>query len=187
MALLAIGLALFFSVHLAPMLERRRPGPRKALIARIGLGPYKGLVSVISLIGMVLMVRGYVSMPFIPIYEPPAMARGLAHGTMPLAFLLAAASQIPSNIKRTVRHPMMLATLIWALTHLVANGDLASLLLFASFAGFAVISIALAPPSSLSAPYPRIRDLAVILVGLGAYGAVLWAHGGVFGVAVIGG
>lgn len=187
MAMLAFGLVLFFSVHLPPLLERRRPGPRNALIARIGLGPYKGVVSVISLIGMVLMVRGYVSMPLIPIYEPPAMARGLAHGTMPLAFLLAAASQIPSNIKRTVRHPLSLATLVWALTHLAANGDLASLMLFASFAAFALASIALAAPSSDSgAAYPRWRDLAVILAGLAGYGAVLWAHGAVFGVSVIG-
>lgn len=182
---LIIGLAVFMTAHFFPRFRQARRG----LMARIGEGGYKLAYTAVSLISMVLLVRGYMNADFIAVYEPSETARSVAHAAMPFAFLMLAGSQIPSNLKRFVRHPLSWATLIWAATHLIANGDLASVILFGAFGAFAIASMTIisATETASSPPErPRINDLLLIVVALVGYGATIWAHGEVFGVYVVG-
>lgn len=182
MYLLVAGMVVFFGVHLFPIAATAR----SRLIGRIGLGAYKGFFSVVALLGLLLIVIGYRDAPFEPVYPPIDAARGLAHAVMPLAFILVAGANMKSNLKRFVRHPLSLGVLAWALVHLAANGDLASVLLFGGFAAFSVIDmlfISESPPPP--PPRPRIKDLMLVLAGGVAFLAVMWLHG-VLGPAVIG-
>jgi uncharacterized membrane protein len=119
---LIIGLALFLGGHAFTM---HRPA-RARLVARIGEGPYKGLYSLVSLLGLVLIVRGYGvyrSAGMIPLWYPPAFLRHITFLLMLIAFVLIAATYPPSHIKRWVGHPMITAVILWSLGHLLVRGD----------------------------------------------------------------
>lgn len=138
MAVLILGIAIFLGVHSIRIVA---PQARSRFIASRGEGPWKGLYSAASLVGLVLVVWGFAmargSAPIL--YSPPIWTRHLALLLMVPAMILLVASQLPAGrIKAAVKHPMLLAVKIWALAHLVANGDLASLILFASFLLWAV-------------------------------------------------
>ncbi len=180
---LLIGLGLFFGIHLALSV-----GPsRRALSAKLGETAKKLTVTALSFAGVGLMIYGYQQAPFDPVYEPLESARGLAHAILPLAFIALAGAHAPSNLKRYLRHPMSLAVLAWAIVHLAANGDLASILLFGAFALYAALDILVTSrPGPPPPPRPRSGDMIAIIAGLIAYGAVMWAHGALFGVPVIG-
>lgn len=185
MTLLVSGLGLFFAVHLFPRLR----ATRRAAIRAIGEIPYKLVFTALSLVGLVLIVRGYGAAEFTHLYDPLEQSRAIAHAVMPFAFVLALGSQGPSNMRRYVRHPLAWATLLWGLTHLSANGDVASVVLFGSFAVYAVLHMALANATEVrSNPprYPRRNDFILVTAGLIAYGVAIWAHGAVFGVRVVG-
>lgn len=185
MTMLIAGLAVFFSAHLMLSIW---PG-RAALAARLGEGGRKGAVAVLSLAGFALLATGYQNAGFTPVYDPIQGARSAAHAVMPFAFILLAGSQLPSNVKRYVRHPMALAVIAWAAVHLAANGDLASVILFGSFGLYALYDL-LRPRPGRGAdgppPRPPLYDVAVVAVGLVGYGAAIWAHRAIFGVAVTG-
>jgi uncharacterized membrane protein len=140
MALLVCGLALFFAVHLVPVL----PSFRMRLVERLGQGPYRGLFSLASIAGLVLIVFGYGQMQGLVrgnpgLWTPPTWIKHVVLLLMIPAAILLVAAYVPSRIRSAVRHPMLVALAIWAFAHLLANGDLASLLLFGSFLGFAII------------------------------------------------
>jgi len=128
--LLVVGLVIFLGMHSFSMARRNRA----ALIARIGEGPYKGLYSLVSLLGVVLIAIGYGqyrASGYIPVWDPPAWTRHLALILVWLAFICLAAAYLPGRIKVRLKHPMLAGVKIWALAHLLANGDLGSILLFA--------------------------------------------------------
>lgn len=184
MGALYAGLAIFISTHLFP----RWRSARGSLVASLGATGYQIGYSLVSIAGFALMVYGYRNAPFIELYEPVSNARAIAHALMPFAFVLLVGAYMPSNLKRYVRNPMAWATLIWAITHLTANGDLASVVLFGGFALFAALHLAFmwrvgTPPPPVRG---RIWDLALIGAGLVAYGAAISAHGRIFGVYVVG-
>lgn len=193
MALLMAGLVLFLGVHAAQWPK----GFRARMVERIGLGPWKGLHSLLSLAGFVLIVIGYgEARPEAPLlYEPPIALKHLALLLVPIGFVLLAAAYMPTGvIKQTIKHPMLAAVKLWALAHLLANGDLASLLLFGAFLAWAVgtrISIAKREKAGL-APPPRagknafVGDAGAVIVGLAAAGAtVVWLHPWLFGVSAL--
>lgn len=143
MTLLIVGLILFLGMHSVYMLA---PSVRLRLISKLGPQGWKGLYALIALIGFVLLVLGYADARASTtlVWLPPS---GMAHLTALLtlvAFIFLVATYIPgSKLKAKVGHPMLLATKIWALAHLVSNGTLVAIILFASFliwsvAGFAV-------------------------------------------------
>jgi len=135
MLLLIVGLLVFFAPHLFTIARERRT----AVIAKVGEGAYKGLYSLVSAIGLVLIVLGWGQAAFVPVWNPPAGFRHLALPLVLLAFILLAAAYIPGKIQAWTKHPMLAAVKIWALAHLLANGDLAGMLLFGSFLAFGVI------------------------------------------------
>lgn len=184
MTLLTIGMAVFIGVHLVPSLA----GWRTGLVARLGFGRYKVLFSVVSAIGLALIVIGKAQAPFIALWTPPAWGRHAAMGLMPIAFILLAAAYLPSNIKRLTAHPMLWGVLLWAAAHLAANGDAASLLLFGGFGAFAAFDMWSANRRGArpaASPMPVSRDALAIIAGLILYGALLALHPYLFGVAVM--
>jgi uncharacterized membrane protein len=183
MGLLLTGVLLFFGVHAVPMLA----GARAALLARLGEPFYKGLFSILSLAGLVLIVLGFSRTPIVPLWIPPPWFNRPAALAMPLAFILLAAAYIPGNIGRIARHPMLAGVLVWATVHLVANGDLASLLLFGSFAAYALLDIFAVSARVAArsvAKRPLYMDAIAVVAGLVVFRVVWHYHGALFGVPV---
>lgn len=144
MHLMIIGLALFIGAHGLPIM----PSRRDALIAKIGPNAYKGLFSLVALVGLVLIVWGYgISREddLTLLYDPPYFLRHVAMLLMLPVFILLASAFVHGRITTIVRHPMVLAIKLWAFAHLLANGELSSVILFGAFliwAIFARISLA---------------------------------------------
>ena len=139
MTLLILGLVLFLGVHSTRIVA---DGWRTATIARVGEKPWKGIYSLLSIAGFVLLVIGYGAARQAPVvlFAPPVWTRHLAALLTIPAFVLLAAAYVPGNaIKRAVGHPMMAGVKVWALAHLLANGTLADLLLFGTFLAWAVL------------------------------------------------
>ena len=139
MLLLILGLVLFIGIHLVPT----QPDLRRGLAARFGEQPYKGLFSIVSLVGLGLIVYGYHKVQIQPgknpqLWQPPAWGR---HATMALmlpVFPLLIATYLPGRIAGAIRHPMITAVKLWAVAHLMVRGDLASLVLLLGLLGWAV-------------------------------------------------
>jgi len=181
---------LFLGVHVFTTLR----GPRAALIGRIGEGPYKGLYSLVAAAGLVLIVWGfgrYRDAGYIQIWDPPfAIFHPIALVLLWFALVaLAATYSPPSRIKSLLRHPMLVAVKLWALSHLLVNGDLGSLLLFGGLLAWAVYDrIAVkrrGDPGAPTVPAFGRNDAIVIVIGTVAYVAILWLHDAVIGVAAV--
>ena len=185
MTILAVGLALFIAVHLVPSIPPLRAG----LVARLGAMPYRGVFSLASLVGLVLVVWGFSRAPFEPVYAPPSWGRHAAIIAVPIALVLFAAANMPTHIRAVLRHPMLLGLLLWALTHLLANGDLRSIVLFGSLAGFAVldlVSVVMRGKQPTPDKAPRLAmDAAAAVGGLLAAGLLTYFHAALFGMPVI--
>jgi uncharacterized membrane protein len=190
--LLVVGLVIFLGVHSFSMARRSRA----ALIARIGEGPYKGLYSLVTLLGVVLIAIGYGqyrASGYIPVWDPPVWTRHLALILVWLAFICLAAAYLPGRIKARLKHPMLAGVKIWALAHLLANGDLGSILLFGSvlvWAVFARISAkrrdVAAQHGGTAAPAGWRNDVLAVVIGTAIYLAfVFWLHPWLIGVPVL--
>lgn len=183
MTILIIGLLVLLGIHCLPMLG----GPRNALKAQLGDNGYRGVFSLVAATGLGLIIWGMASAPFEAIYNPPGWGRSLAIWMMPVVFVLLAAANIPCNLRRLLKHPMLIATVLWAAVHLLANGDLASILLFGSFAIWALLdllSASLRSRPASGASTPPSRDALAVIGGLLAYASFLYLHGWLFGITV---
>ncbi len=190
MVYLILGLVIFLGIHCLPMV----PARHGAIKARLGDGPYRGLYSVVAAAGLVLIVYGFGAARAagpVQLYEPPFWLRHLTMLLMLPVFVFLVAAYFPGRIKAALKHPMLAAVKIWALAHLLANGDLASVLLFGGFLVWAVadrISLKRRGPSAVPAvPGPAGRNDAIAVVGgLVLYGLFVWKlHGWLIGVPVV--
>ena len=188
MTIFIAGLAIFFGLHVFSAIRSRAPG--KDLKVKLGTGPYMALYSVISIIGFVLIIYGFGAARGAGIlYTPPSW---LAHVNLLLtipALILLVASQLPAGrIKKVTKHPMLLAIKLWAFGHLLANGELNSVLLFGSFLAYAVFDRIMVKRRGDNGPGPDatlnpMMDVLSVIVGLGAWAAIaLWLHPILFGV-----
>jgi uncharacterized membrane protein len=191
LAVLILGLALFIGMHLVSTRREQRAG----LIARLGEGGYKGLYSVVSLLGLALIVWGYARYRadgMVVLYEPPKGLKHLAAALMLPAVIFIVASYVRGRIYTTLKHPMLVGVKLWAFAHLLANGDLGSLILFGAFLAWAVVDrISLKRRSDAGAPPIPIggvgNDVIAVAVGIVAYLALAFAfHPVVIGVPVFG-
>lgn len=142
MLALVAGLVVFLGVHSVRIVADPW---RTRTIARVGAGTWKGVYSVLALVGLILIVWGYGQARVTPVvlYSPPIWTRHLAAFLVLPAFILIAAGNLRgSRIKAWVGHPMVLGTKLWAFAHLVANGTLADVLLFGSFLAWAIVDYA---------------------------------------------
>ncbi len=184
----ALGLAIFFGAHVFAAVRPRGAGD---LPSRIGAGPYRGLFSLVAIAGLVLIVIGYDGVRGLtPVWDPPLWTRHVPLTLMLPAMILLIAAEAPmGRIKRAVRHPMLAGVKLWAFAHLVANGDLASIVLFGSFLVYAVLDrIVVKRRAAPAPPAPTAKgDAIAILGGVAAYAAIVfWLHAELIGVPVIG-
>ena len=192
MTLLVLGLVIFLGVHSTRIFA---DGWRNRRIAAMGEMPWKGLYTVLSLVGFVLIVQGYAAARVDPVilWNPPIWTRHLAALLTIPAFILVVAAYVPGNrIKARVGHPMVAGVKVWAFAHLIANGSLADVLLFGSFLAWSIASFIAARRRDRAAgrTYPVLgigRDIAVVVVGLVAWVVfAIWLHGPLIGVRPFG-
>ncbi len=193
MIVFVAGLILFLGVHSISIVA---PAWRKAQVVGRGEGPWKGIYSAVAGVGLVLLLVGYGMARREPIvlYTPPVLLRHLALAVMLPVFPLLFAAYLPGRIRRATKHPMLLATKLWATAHLLANGTLVDVLLFGGFLVWAVAdrisikrrSVAEAHDAP-AAPARPMNDAIALIGGLAAYVViVLWAHRWLIGVSPLG-
>jgi len=141
MVYLLLGLVLFLGIHLIRVLV---PDMRINTIAKIGEGSWKGIYSLVSIIGIVFISLGFtdVKLGYDELYDPPSFLKHIAMLLILISFILMAAGSLKAGyIKVAVNHPMLVAVKTWAFSHLLVNGDMASVLLFGSLLIWAVITL----------------------------------------------
>lgn len=179
MTILILGIIVLIGIHFVPAF----PDLRDSLMARLGRNGYRALFSVVSLLGLALVVWGFAKAPVVQIWAPPVWTRHLALLLMLPVFPLLFAAYLPGKIKAKVRHPMLAAIKFWALAHLIANGDLASIILFGSFLVYSVfdrIALKRRPATGLvtvAETGQGRNDVIAVVGGLLLYVAFLvWLH-----------
>ena len=183
MTMLTVGVIVFIAVHLLPSFQTAR----STMIDRLGSGPYKGLFSLGALLGLGLMVFGFANTDFVPLWQPPPWARYTSIILMLPALILFAGANMRSNLKRFVHHPLLWGIVLWSVAHLLANGDQASLILFAPLGCFAIFDMwsANRRGATLSTePVSHKFDVLLIAAGSAAYVAILFLHPYLFGMPV---
>lgn len=184
MLLLALGMIVFFGVHLIPSFE----GFRGKLVKWKGEGVYKLIYSFVAAVGLWIMVLGKGRAPYVTVWDPPHWANHIAHLGVLAAFIVFLGAYLPSNLKRFIRHPFLWGVILWALSHLLVNGDLASILLFGGFVLYSVFDIVSANRRGADRSIRRLsrsRDLFLIAVGGLFYGVMVYLHEFLFGVPAI--
>jgi uncharacterized membrane protein len=184
-----IGLLLFFAAHSVSIIDE---GWRNRMATRLGEPAWQGIYSLISLAGLALMIWGYgmARQVALPLYAPPVWARHLALLVMLPVFPLLIATYLPGRIQHAARHPMLLATMLWAVAHLLANGNLADVLLFGAFLTWAAVdrlSLSRRMPRPLPMlPAGKRNDLIALAGGTGIYLAFLFGlHQRLIGVPIL--
>jgi len=191
MVLMLIGLILFLGSHSIGMF----PDLRRRLLEGYGPMVFKIGCSLVALLGFALICYGfglYRAEGWVQLWTPPKGMRHLTLLLMLFAFIaLAASGPKMGYIKMRLKHPMLVGVKTWALAHLLANGDLGGLILFVSLLAWAVvdrISYRWRPDDVVvDAPAPNVRvDVLAVVAGVIAYGAMLFLHPWLIGVAVLG-
>ena len=172
MILLILGLILYVGSHL---FKRLMPD-RRAAMGDAG----KGMVALTSLAGIVLMVIGYRAAPYIEVWTPPAFLRHVNNLLMLVAVYLLGIGNMWGVVRTKLRHPMLGAVKVWALAHLLVNGDLASIVLFGGLLAWAVVSLILinkAVPVWVRPERGPVRnDLIFAGVTVLLYGIIAYVH-----------
>jgi uncharacterized membrane protein len=188
MTLLIIGIIVFLGVHLLPTVTDQRA----RLVSRLGEAGYKAAFSLLSIASLILLIYGYATAPLVQLWSPPAWTRWVAVVLMLPAFIFLVAAYVPGRIRARLKHPFLVAIKTWALAHLIANGDLASMILFGSFLAYAVydrIALKHRRPSSLvgiEGPERPQNDVIAVVLGTVLYAVFLvWLHPLLIGHAVL--
>ncbi len=185
MEMLIAGVLIWSLLHVVPAGLQAQ---RQIALARLGDGGYKTLFSVLMLTALALIIFGWRTATPSTVYTPPLALRDVAIGLSVLGFVLMAAANRPSRIGNVVRHPQLTGVLLWALAHLLANGDSASVVLFGTLAVWCVVMIVLinrrdGPWVKAAAP-SWLREIVGILIGLVVAALVIWGHPWIAGVPV---
>jgi uncharacterized membrane protein len=192
MTLLILGLIIFLGMHSIRIVADDR---RTALRARFGVLGWKAGYGIISLVGFALIVVGYglARQQPVVLWTPPIPMRHIAALLTAIAFVLLAATYVPRNsIKARLHHPMLLAVKVWALAHLLANGNLADIILFGSFLAWAIVCFSASRKRDRAAGTRYLTGkmggtLATLAIGLVAWAAfAMWLHLRLIGVSPFG-
>jgi uncharacterized membrane protein len=177
MILLILGLVLWYATHLFKILA---PEPRAAAAARMGEGPWKGLIAVLTLLAVALMVLGYQSAGYVPVWTSPVWLWHVNNLLMVLAVFVFIAGSFASPVRRRIRHPQLTGVKIWAVAHLLVNGDVASIVLFGGLLAWAVIAvIGINRRDGPRGPLPEATSKGLAIhIGVGVVFLVVgWLHG----------
>jgi len=187
MGWLVAGLLLFLGIHSIAIVA---PAWREAMLGRLGERAWKGLFTLGSIAGFLMLVHGYglARADAAILYTPPAALRYLAALLMLPVFPLLLATYLPGRIKAAVKHPTLTATKSWALAHLLVNGSVADVLLFGGFLAWAVADRIAAGKRPVERRLPgtprRWNDLVAVVGGLALYALFVGGlHQRWFGVA----
>lgn len=175
--LLVLGIALWFGAHL---FKRVAPAAR----ARLGdptdpKDKSKGIFAIAILASVVLIVIGYRMTPFISVYYPPVWGVHATNLLVLLGFYFFAVSGAKTRLARVVRHPQLSGFSLWALGHLMANGDLAAVLLFGGFLIWAVLEVILINAQTTwqkPEPAPARKEISAIVITVVLFGIVSAIH-----------
>ena len=189
MVMMLVGLGLFVAIHVVASLR----GLRADLIARLGEVGYRGLFSLVATAGVLLTAFGYdawrAAGPAV-LWDPPRFLTHITMLLMLLASIAAAAAYVPSHIKAKLKHPLLVAVKTWAFAHLLVNGDVASMVLFASVLAWAVydrISLKKRGNPLPVAPKGWGGDALAVVLGLVLFAGLAYLfHPYVVGVPVMG-
>lgn len=179
MTLLIVGLVLFLGIHFVPT----APALRASLVQRMGDNVYRGAFALVSAAGLALIVAGYWIAPNdTQLFAPSAAARAAAPLVVTLAIVLLAAANLRTHLRRSVRHPMLIGVILWAGVHLLANGDLAGTVLFASFLAWALVDlVSVIRRGAIRMFVPSwTHDAIAVSVGLGVAWLTMRYHGIIF-------
>lgn len=186
MTVLILGLILFLGTHSLSIVNEPL---RNRMAKRLGEWPFKGVYSLVVLVGLILVIWGYGLARQSPVllYVPPVWLSHVAMLLLVPVFPLFLAAYFPGRIKAKLKHPMLVAVKLWALAHLLANGMLHDVVLFGSFLAWAVadrISLKRRQPRAIpTLPASPLNDLIAVVVGLGIYAAfITGAHYWLIGV-----
>ncbi|MEQ1438841.1 NnrU family protein [Fontimonas sp. SYSU GA230001] len=138
MLLLIAGIALWAATHLFKSIGA---DARAGLIGRIGEMPYKGLFSLLIVAALVLIVAGWKSTLPTALWHPPAFLRHVTMLLMPFAVILFISARAPTDIKQFIRHPQLTGVKLWAVAHLLSNGEVRSVVLFTGLLAWAVLEV----------------------------------------------
>jgi uncharacterized membrane protein len=181
-----LGLVVFLGAHVFVSMRDERA----ALISKLGMGPYRGLFSLVSIVGLVLICYGfatYRAAGLIPVWYPPLWTHHLVEALMWPASIMVAAAYIPGNIKRVLKHPMLTGVKTWAFAHLCANGDLGGIILFGSVLAWAVYDrVTLKRRGDPGAPAIPVGGLKNDIIAVAVGTIIYLALGVVFHPIVIG-
>lgn len=193
MTVLILGLILFLGPHSVRIVAEPW---RTQMLQRLGEKPWKGLYSLVSLIGFALIIWGYGLARYDPVvlWQPPVAMRHIASLLTLASFILLTAAYVPGNsIKARLRHPMILGVKLWAFAHLLANGMLADLVLFGAFLLWAVLDYRAARErdreQSISYGQGKlVPGIVAVVIGTLLWAAfAFWLHRWWIGVAPFGG
>ena len=191
LAVMILGLVLFLGVHTLPAQRELRT----RAIAVMGEGSYKLVYALISVLGIALIAWGfahYRATGWVDIWNPPKALKHITLALMLPAVILVVAAFLRGHIYTTLKHPMLAGVKLWAAAHLLANGDLGSIVLFGSFLGWAVFDrISLKRRTDAGGPPIPVggwgNDMIAVAVGIVVYLALAFAfHPVVIGVPVVG-
>lgn len=171
---LILGVALWSWSHL---LKRVAPGFR----AGLGEGRAKGLVTAASLVAIGLMIYGYKHAEPVQLWDPPAFMRHINNLLMVFAVLLVNLGASRGVMRTWLRHPMLTSVKVWALAHLLVNGDLASIILFGGLLAWAVVDVIrinrMEPAWVRPAPGPVVNDVIYVALSALLFGVIVYIHG----------
>lgn len=192
MLVLILGLAIFLGVHSIRIVA---DGWRTAMIARIGEKGWKAGYAIASIVGFVLIVRGYglARETVTLLWVSPVGVRHLTGVLTAVAFVLIAAAYVPRNrIKPLVHHPMLAGVMVWAVAHLLVNGTLHAVVLFGAFFVWSLVDFVVSrardrrdgvryPPGRLSGDVIDVVAGHIVWAGF-----ALFLHGPLIGVRPFG-
>ncbi|HWU69506.1 MAG TPA: NnrU family protein [Stenotrophobium sp.] len=182
MSFLILGLVIFLGAH---SLRLFADGWRQRQIERLGVNGWKGLFSLVSIAGFVLIVWGFGQARLQPelLYTPPPALRHLNALFTLVAFVLFVAAKVPRNhFKQKIGHPMLASVKTWAFGHLLATGMLHDVVLFGTFLLWAVANFVVSRRRDRLAgtTYPAgtlAGDVLTVVIGVAAWVAfAFWLH-----------
>jgi uncharacterized membrane protein len=190
LATLIVGLVIFLGSHVFVTFRDER----ERLIARLGRSGYRGLFSLVALIGLALIIKGYGDYrahEWVQVWTPPAFMKHITIGLMLLAVIFITTSFVPTHIRAWIKHPMVTGIKTWALAHLLSNGDLGSIILFGAFlawGGYARVAAKRRGDGGFATPPAGwTKDAIVVVVGLITFLLLgYYFHPYVIGVPVFG-
>lgn len=186
MLLLILGIALWTATHLFKSIGA---DARAGLIQRLGEGPYKGLFALLIVASLVLIVTGWRSTLPTALWNPPAFMRHITMLLMPIAVILFISARAPTDIKQIIRHPQLTGVKLWAVAHLLTNGETRSVVLFTGLLAWAVMEVIFINRRDgawkKSAPVGVAKTAVSAIVGLVVTAVIVYVHVWIAGVALL--